>query len=55
MRLRYELLQSDCTEQGFVVAIGTSHVAFASSNPVGYIVTDRQGYFNDPLNFQTTL
>ncbi|WP_208457560.1 hypothetical protein, partial [Burkholderia anthina] len=50
--LRYELLQSDCTEQGFVVAVGASHAAFVPWDRVRYIVTDRRGYFNGLLDTQ---
>lgn len=50
MRLRYELLQSDCTEQGFVVAVGASHAAFVPWDRVRYIVTDQRGYFNGLLD-----
>ncbi|WP_208457551.1 hypothetical protein, partial [Burkholderia anthina] len=50
--LRYELLQSDCTEQGFVVAVGASHAAFVPWDRVRYIVTDRRGYFNGLLMTQ---
>ncbi|WP_208450758.1 hypothetical protein, partial [Burkholderia anthina] len=51
MRLRYELLQSDCTEQGFVVAVGASHAAFVPWDRVRYIVTDRRGDFNGLLKW----
>ncbi|WP_208457550.1 hypothetical protein, partial [Burkholderia anthina] len=42
-------LQSDCTEQGFVVAVGASHAAFVPWDRVRYIVTDRRGDFNGLL------
>ncbi len=48
MRLRHELLRSDCTEQGFVVAIDASHAAFVPSDWVGYIAT--AGVFQRPAN-----
>lgn len=51
MGLRYELLQSDCTEQGFDVAgLACCLRAFVSSDRVGYIVTDRRAYFNGLLD-----